>query len=153
MLSHKSAHLCICVTCMGALPAWAPSESSHFQNGVSHAIHLLLSIRTCKIPHRCQGHSCISELQKPSCQGFPLHFLKLLTQVNQLYLSIWLIFHELYHTKGPLRMHTPPQPWPQAADTSLSGVHWALLPNRDSQSHNVHHHCHLLPCYKRCWVL
>ena len=36
---------------------------------------------------------------------------------------------------------------------SLSAVQWASLPRGDLQSHNVHHHHHLLPRCQRCWVL
>ena len=40
-------------------------------------------------------------MQKPFCQGFPLFLPKLLTQVNQLCLSIWSICCELSHIGAP----------------------------------------------------
>ena len=42
---------------------------------------------------------------------------------------------------------------PQAAHASLSASQWASLPSGDLQSHNVHHHYHLLPLFRECWVL
>ena len=82
-------------------PLWG---SSHFQNDILHSIPLFLSVRIYKNPHSCWAHPCITKLQNPCCQGFPLLWLKLLTQVNQLHLSMWSICHELSHIGGPLRM-------------------------------------------------
>ena len=49
-------------------------------------------------------HPCVPESQKPCCQGFSLLRPKLLSQVNQLHLSMWSMCHELSHIGGPLRM-------------------------------------------------
>ena len=53
-----------------------------------------LSKESANPPYRFRAHPCVSESQKPSCQGFPLLLPKLLTQVNQLCLSIWSIRHD-----------------------------------------------------------
>ena len=102
---HKPAHICIHTTRKGPLPAWAPLGSLCFQNDISNAIPLLLSVKTCNAPpNRCGVHPCVPKSQEPFCQRFPLLLSKLHTQVNQLHLSVWSICYELSHTVCPLRM-------------------------------------------------
>ena len=103
-----TVHLCTNPpTCTTASPRWTPASSgplwgsSHFQNGILHSIPLFLSVRTYKNLHRCWAHPCIPKLQKPCCQGFPVHLLKLLTRVDQFLLSIWSIRGELSRNGGP----------------------------------------------------
>ena len=89
---------------MGPCRLRLPLGSSHVQNGISHAVPLFLSVRTHKSPSQVPGPPYVPESQKPSCQGFPLHLPKLLTQVNQLHLTTCSIRRELSHIGGPLRM-------------------------------------------------
>ena len=144
---HKFMHICICVTQMGPLPT---SRSSHFQNGISHAFPLLVSVRTCKASQRCQAHSCVPKSQKPCCQRLPMSLPKLFTQVNQLHLSMWSICHELSHIGGPLRM-LPTQAIVCSCFTSA--VQWASLTSGNLQSHSIHHHHHLPSRCQRYWIL
>ena len=46
----------------------------------------------------------VPKLQEACCQAFALLLLKLPTQVDQLCLNIWLIYHQLSHIGGPLKM-------------------------------------------------
>ena len=101
---HKSAHICIRITQMGPCRLRPSLGSSHVQNGISHAVPLFLSVRTHKPPPQVPGPPCVPESQKPSCQDFPLCLSKLLTQVNQLHLTICSIRRELSHIGDPLRM-------------------------------------------------
>ena len=66
---------------------------------------------------------------KATLPRVPLLLLKLLTQVNELRLSIWSICCEFSHIGGPLRMF--PQPGPQVAHSWLSIVQRALLTSGD----------------------
>ena len=96
-------------------------------------------------------HPCVPESQKSCSQGFPL-----LTQVDQLCLSILWISCELSHAGGPLRMPPPGLrllllpfllyngPRCQAG-TQSHNIHHPF-------SHNIHHHRCLLPCRQRCWL-
>ena len=60
--------------------------------------------KTPQSPHRHGAHPCVSKLQKPNCQGFPLPLPEMLTQVGQLCLSTWSVCIELSHIRRPLRM-------------------------------------------------
>lgn len=66
---------------------------------------------------------------KATLPRVPLLLLKLLTQVDQLRLSIWSICCEFSHTGGPLRMSL--HPGPQVAHSWLSIVQQALLTSGD----------------------
>ena len=53
------------------------------------------SLKDPQNPPPALGPPCIPELQRPSCQGFPLLLPKLLTQVDQHCLNMWSIRQEL----------------------------------------------------------
>ena len=74
-----------------------------------------------------------SEIEYPSQPTLPEYMVTML----------WTQSHG-----GPLE--DSPHPGPYA---SLSAIQRALLPGGNLQSHNVHHHHHLLPHCQRCWVL
>ena len=97
----KSAHICICVTRMGPLPAQAPFRIFTLSKWHLTCLPWTSLNKDPQNPHRCRAHPCIPELQKPNCQGLPLLLPKLLIQVDKLHPSIWLICREPSRTGGP----------------------------------------------------
>ena len=75
---------------------WVVMAVDHY---ISSPKHMILSTPVCPQPY---------------CQGFSLLLLKLCTQVDQLCMGIQLLYNELSHIGGPLRMpilgHRPLMP-------------------------------------------
>ena len=74
---------------------------------LTHCPSTSLSKDTAKSPRGARPILC-PRVAKAKLPRFPFALPKLLTQVNQLHLSIWSIYHEL--TLGPL--DDGPPPWP-----------------------------------------
>ena len=101
---HKSARICIRITWMGPLPAWAPFGVFTLSKWCL-SCHSSTSLnKDPQTPPQVLGAPLCPRIAEAKLASFPLLLPKLLTQAEQLCLCIWLIRRELSHTGGPLRM-------------------------------------------------
>lgn len=89
---------------MGPLPTQDPFRvftlsSWHFTCCLSTSLS-----KDLKNSQRHQVYPVSQSCKSQSAKGSPLLLLKLLTQVDKLHLSMWLIYRGLSHIGGPLRM-------------------------------------------------
>ena len=107
MPSHKSAHICIRITHLGPLPVQAPFRVFTFSKW-HLASHPSTSLsKDPQNPRQVPGPPLCPRVTKAKLPRFPWLLSKLLTQVDQLCLSIWFNCRELSHPGGPLRMPPP----------------------------------------------